>query len=197
MRCLQMQVQKRVALRLVITADGDVLMDSNRMDRRSPTLPTTPRRDGGQGSILITVARPSADEAAEFLKNSHEWICIEFADSGPGIPEEIASACWSRFLPPRRRPKLPDLVCPSPTGYLSRTTARCGLAAQRSLAVRRSGSTCPYTRARFVGAQRRNDNLSACTLKLTSRELQMRSSPSTAIQSTGRLTLQTALRAWR
>jgi signal transduction histidine kinase len=111
MPLLQMHVQKRISIETRLHSDGEVLLDASRMDQALANIMVN-ARDAmtGQGRVLITVDRkaPHPDLSAD-LPEHLEWIMLEVADSGPGIPVGLHQRVLEPFFTTKERGKATGL----------------------------------------------------------------------------------------
>jgi two-component system cell cycle sensor histidine kinase/response regulator CckA len=106
---MQIQVQKRVRIKLDLRADGEVLLDSNRMDQALANVLLNAREAmGGQGDILVKVTSALPLEMS-LPGNETDWLMIEVADSGPGIPDELRQRVLEPFFSTKDRGKATGL----------------------------------------------------------------------------------------
>lgn len=108
---MKIQVQRRISLEVVVNADGLVLIDPSRLDQALANVLHNARDAmGGQGKALIKVdkAAPVA-EPSLVLQPDTEWIRIEIADSGQGIPEELRERVLEPFFSTKERGKATGL----------------------------------------------------------------------------------------
>ena len=108
---MQMQVQRRVNITKRVEQDGYVLIDANRLDQALANIMLNSRDAmGGQGQILITldVLSPKPDPNTEIPRDS-KWLLLEIADSGPGIPPELAERVLEPFFTTKERGKATGL----------------------------------------------------------------------------------------
>lgn len=102
---LQLQVTKRVAIDLEVEADGQVMLDANRMDQALANIFSNSKEAvGGNGNILVRIARNCPGDGA--ATNSEGcWMLLEIGDSGPGIPDALRSRVIEPFFSTKERGK--------------------------------------------------------------------------------------------
>lgn len=106
---MQIQVQKRVRITLDLLADGEVLLDSSRMDQALANVLLNARDAmGGQGSIRVRVEH-AAPHYAPMPAGETEWLMLEVADSGPGIADELRQRVLEPFFSTKERGKATGL----------------------------------------------------------------------------------------
>lgn len=107
---MQMHVQRRVTIELDVINDGEVLIDTNRLDQALSNIMLNARDAmSGQGQVLLVVDHRSpeldpADKLADF-----EWIMLEVNDSGPGMPPELRERALEPFFTTKERGKATGL----------------------------------------------------------------------------------------
>jgi signal transduction histidine kinase len=106
---MQIQVQKRVHLTLDLQGDGEVLLDSNRMDQALANVLLNARDAmGGQGNIRVKASHATPRDAPR-SSGETAWLMIEVADSGPGIPDELRQRVLEPFFSTKERGKATGL----------------------------------------------------------------------------------------
>jgi signal transduction histidine kinase len=108
---MKIQVQRRVGIDVALKADGDVLIDPNRMDQALANVMNNARDAmGGQGRVLVTVDRVAPGAAPGLdLPSDVAWIMLEVADSGHGIPEDLRQRVLEPFFSTKERGKATGL----------------------------------------------------------------------------------------
>lgn len=104
---LELQVRRRVQLSLEIIDDAEVFCDTHRLDQALGHLVVNARDAmGGQGKVVISAraAAPSGS-ANEPTEGSPQWIMLEVADNGPGIPADIRQRVLEPFFSTKERGK--------------------------------------------------------------------------------------------
>jgi signal transduction histidine kinase len=103
---MKITVQRRITLDVVVKCDGDVLIDHNRMDQALANVLHNARDAmGGQGRVLLTVDQVAPAPEAGLDRPSGEWMMIEIADSGQGIPAELRERVLEPFFSTKERGK--------------------------------------------------------------------------------------------
>ncbi len=108
---MQIHLQRRIALMADVRVDGQVMIDSNRMDQAIANIMNNARDAmGGQGQVRITVDKIEPEPHRSLpIPDDTEWIMIEVADSGPGIPTEIQDRILEPFFSTKERGKATGL----------------------------------------------------------------------------------------
>ncbi len=108
---MKIQVQRRIVLDVALKADGEVQIDPSRMDQAlANVLHNSRDAMGGQGKVQITVDQVSPQPAPGLeLPDNSDWIMIEIADSGQGIPEELRERVVEPFFSTKERGKATGL----------------------------------------------------------------------------------------
>jgi signal transduction histidine kinase len=107
---MKIQVQRRIVLDVNIKCDGEVLIDHNRMDQALANVLHNARDAmGGQGRVLITVDKAAPAPEGNGEQAPGEWMMIEVADSGQGIPEELRERVLEPFFSTKERGKATGL----------------------------------------------------------------------------------------
>jgi signal transduction histidine kinase len=108
---MKIQVQRRINLEVIVKADGLVLIDPSRLDQALANVLHNARDAmGGQGKAVITVDKATPEpEPGLVLPPGGEWIRIEIADSGQGIPEELHARVLEPFFSTKERGKATGL----------------------------------------------------------------------------------------
>jgi signal transduction histidine kinase len=108
---LQLQVQRRVQIETKLKANGVVLLDPSRMDQALANVMLNARdATGGQGAIQLVVDRVAPEPMDGLdLPAGQEWIMLEVADSGPGIPVELRERVLEPFFSTKERGKATGL----------------------------------------------------------------------------------------
>ncbi len=108
---LKLHISKRINFTTNINAPVSVLIDANKMDQALANIVSNARDAmGGQGKIQLNVHLESPQMNSETnLPADIQWVLLEIADSGPGIPEELRSRVVEPFFSTKERGKATGL----------------------------------------------------------------------------------------
>jgi signal transduction histidine kinase len=105
---MQIQVQRRIRIALDIYTDGEIMLDTNRMDQALANVLLNARDAmGGQGEIRVSL--DAGQPTVEPPIRAGDWFCLEVADSGPGIPDELLQRVIEPFFTTKERGKATGL----------------------------------------------------------------------------------------
>lgn len=100
---LQLQVPKRMQLRVDVQADAKVLLDASRMDQALANLLANARdATGGIGEARLTLSR-GRPSVAGAMATEDGWAVLELADSGGGIPMPLRERVLEPFFSTKER----------------------------------------------------------------------------------------------
>ena len=108
---LKLHISKRVSFTTNVDAPVSVLIDANKMDQALANIVSNARDAmGGQGRIQLSarIENPSVEPDAS-LPEEIQWVLLEIADSGPGIPEELRGRVVEPFFSTKERGKATGL----------------------------------------------------------------------------------------
>jgi signal transduction histidine kinase len=106
---LEIQLERGTRLEVELKARGKVMLDVGRMNQALSNLLHNARDAlGGKGIVRITVGQSEPPQPAT-AGAAAEWICVEIADNGPGIPDKLMTRVVEPFFTTKERGKATGL----------------------------------------------------------------------------------------